>query len=86
MRISLITMKLIFPAWIAAVYLALAWCQALPSQPPQNAPVDRTILPLQEPARPPVTEIDVRNAVPPARFEVRAAATGLGQCPNGIPG
>ena len=33
---------------------------------------DRTILPIQEPKRPIYTELDVRNATPPARFEVKA--------------
>ncbi len=34
--------------------------------------LDRTVLPMKEPARPKVTELDVRNATPPPRFEVRA--------------
>jgi arylsulfatase A-like enzyme len=45
--------------------------QALHSQQSQTAAFDRTILPLQEPDHPPITEIDVRKAVPPPRFEVR---------------
>jgi hypothetical protein len=76
MRISMVTMKLIFgfprPAWIGAVFLVLAWSQTLHSQQWQNARVDRTILPLQEPDHPPITEIDVRKAMPPPRFEVNA--------------
>ncbi|MBX3385037.1 MAG: arylsulfatase [Phycisphaeraceae bacterium] len=34
--------------------------------------VDRRVLPIREPDRPVSTELDVRNAKPPARFEVRA--------------
>jgi arylsulfatase len=40
---------------------------------PQGA-LDRTTLPIAEPARPAYTEIDVRNATPPPRFEVKAPA------------
>jgi hypothetical protein len=38
----------------------------------QDAPVDRTILPIPEPTHPPITELDVRKATPPPRFEVKA--------------
>ena len=34
--------------------------------------LDRTVLPVQEPTYPPITELDVRNATPPPRFEVKA--------------
>ena len=43
--------------------------QAVPS-----GTVDRTVLPLAEPAPPVYTELDVRNATPPPRFEVKAPA------------
>lgn len=33
---------------------------------------DRTVLPIKEPARPTYTELDVRNATAPARWEVKA--------------
>ncbi len=33
---------------------------------------DRTVLPIHEPEYPPVTELDVRNATPPPRFQVKA--------------
>jgi arylsulfatase A-like enzyme len=76
LRISLITMKLIFgfprPAWLLMVFLVLAGCEALPRERSQNAPVERTILPLQEPSYPPISEIDVCKATPPPRFEVKA--------------
>ncbi len=35
-------------------------------------PTDRTVLPIPEPKYPPVTELDVRKATPPPRFEVKA--------------
>ena len=37
----------------------------------QEAQVDRTALPIPEPHYPPITEIDVRNATAPPRFEVK---------------
>jgi arylsulfatase A-like enzyme len=40
--------------------------------PAAAAQLDRTVLPIPEPARPRVTELDVRDVTPPARFEVRA--------------
>ena len=40
----------------------------------QAVPVDRTVLPLAEPSYPPITELDVRKATPPPRFEVKAPA------------
>jgi arylsulfatase A-like enzyme len=40
--------------------------------------LDRTVLPIPEPARPVYTELDVRKATPPPRFEVKAPK----QAPN----
>jgi len=37
-------------------------------------PLDRTQLPIKEPERPRSNTLDVRNAIPPARFEVKAPA------------
>ena len=37
-----------------------------------GVPVDRTVLPIAEPKPPEYTELDVRNAEPPPRFEVKA--------------
>jgi len=34
--------------------------------------LDRTVLPIQEPDYPPITELDARKATPPPRFEVKA--------------
>jgi arylsulfatase len=36
------------------------------------AGVDRSVLPIQEPAYPPITELDARKVTPPPRFEVKA--------------
>ena len=38
------------------------------------APIDRTKLPVAEPARPTYTELDARNVTPPPRFQVKAPA------------
>lgn len=37
-----------------------------------SSSLDRTMLPLAEPTYPPITELDVRKATPPPRFEVTA--------------
>jgi arylsulfatase A-like enzyme len=39
-----------------------------------GAPMDRSSLPIKEPARPTYSELDVRNVTPPQRFEVKAPA------------
>ena len=44
---------------------------------PAATALDRTVLPIPEPKRPVYKELDVRNATPPPRFEVKA--------PNGAP-
>jgi hypothetical protein len=36
--------------------------------------LDRTVLPIPEPKRPAITELDARKATPPSRFEVKAPA------------
>ena len=62
-----------------AVALATAMgagCSAPPQQTSTPAApaggIDRTVLPIAEPARQRYTELDARNAKPPARFEVKA--------------
>jgi arylsulfatase A-like enzyme len=52
--------------------LALIAAFAQPSAAAAAENVDRTVLPLAEPSYPPITEIDVRKATPPPRFEVKA--------------
>ena len=34
--------------------------------------IDRSVLPIQPPAREPITEMDARNVTKPERFEVKA--------------
>jgi len=41
---------------------------------PESDAIDRTALPIPEPQHPPITEIDVRNATAPPRFEVKPPA------------
>lgn len=36
--------------------------------------MDRTVLPIPQPAYPPIATLDARNAAPPPRFEVKAPA------------
>jgi arylsulfatase A-like enzyme len=55
--------------------LALMSCtQNKPVAPPVKAGdgIDRTVLPIKEPARPTYSELDARNVTPPPRFEVKA--------------
>jgi len=68
--------------WLTAVATGAftAACSGT-SQPPAPAkttdatsPTDRTVLPIPEPSYPPITELDVRNATPPPRFEVKPPA------------
>jgi arylsulfatase A-like enzyme len=68
--------------WLAAAAVGtlLVTACSTPSPAPvqqpatTNAPgaVDRTVLPIREPAYPPVTELDARKVTPPPRFEVKA--------------
>src|SRR5260370_4217311 len=39
---------------------------------PETGGINRTVLPLIEPTYPAITELDVRKATPPPRFEVKA--------------
>jgi hypothetical protein len=45
-----------------------------PAPPRIVLPTERTVLPIPEPAPPAITEIDVRKATLPPRFEVKAPA------------
>jgi arylsulfatase len=59
------------PALRAALGCFLT-CVALAVPALAQAPLDRTILPIAEPPRPVITELDARNVKPPPRFEVKA--------------
>jgi arylsulfatase len=48
--------------------------QGSPVTTSADGSIDRTVLPIKEPIRPVYTELDVRNATPPPRFEVKAPA------------
>jgi len=56
----------------AAVALAVLSAGAALAQGSAEDTLDRTTLPIREPARPTYTELDARNAKPPPRFEVKA--------------
>jgi arylsulfatase len=72
-----------FTTWLTAVaggvlLVTAAYAGAQAPAPAQAAvapaAMDRTVLPIAEPSYPPITELDVRNATPPPRFEVTAPA------------
>ena len=48
------------------------WCAAPLLAQTKGAALDRTVLPIPEPQRQPITEMDARKATPPPRFEVKA--------------
>jgi arylsulfatase A-like enzyme len=52
--------------------IALAVALAFPVAALAQEELDRTVLPIAQPKRPTYTELDVRNAKPPAHFEVKA--------------
>ena len=54
--------------------LATAVVAQAPAPPRIVLPTDRTVLPIPEPAPPAITEVDVRKATLPPRFEVKAPA------------
>jgi arylsulfatase len=58
----------------AVVGILVALCGASLSAQPATGSLDRTVLPIQEPARRLYTELDARNVATPPRFEVRAPA------------
>src|SRR5512136_986735 len=66
--------------WLAAaagavLLVTAAYSGSQPAAPAQAAvapaAMDRTVLPIAEPSYPPITELDVRKATPPPRFEVK---------------
>ncbi len=57
--------------WVSILIVSAIVCTAAGVRA-QDAPVDRTVLPLAEPTHPPITELDARKATPPPRFEVKA--------------
>jgi len=65
--------------WLVVAVLATGlMLSAGPTRPQENTQeLDRTVLPIPEPQYPAITELDVRKAKAPPRFEVKA--------PNGAP-
>jgi arylsulfatase len=60
---------------VGAVAAAIPVTGCAPAMEPNASPggaLDRTVLPLPEPERPVYTELDVRDATPPPRFDVAA--------------
>jgi len=57
--------------WFSILIVSAVACISQPVRA-QDAPVDRTVLPLAQPTYPPITELDARKATPPPRFEVKA--------------
>ncbi len=61
------------PAILVSFLVAVStWAGDAAATTPAQEALDRTVLPIPEPKHPPITELDVRNAVPPPRFEVKA--------------
>jgi hypothetical protein len=58
---------------LAQIVLGMLAFYGLPTIPAAAQDrLDRTVLPIQEPKPPLYTELDARNATPPARFQVKA--------------
>ena len=69
--------KLLTVSMLALALAGASGCQAkpeptAPATPAKSGAIDRTVLPIQEPTYPPITELDARKATPPPRFEVKA--------------
>lgn len=65
-------MNMPFTKSLAAFGLLAAFCAAPAYGQPSTQSLDRTVLPIAEPAYPASTELDVRKTQPPPRFEVTA--------------
>ena len=65
---------MVLPRWAGVAATALVLIASAPFAQADETPLDRTILPLREPQPPVYTEIDVRKAKAPERFEVRPPA------------
>ena len=65
--------KSIVIIWLlVCVFIVVSYAQEKPVKKTVTGKIDRTMLPLKEPAPPKYTELDVRNATPPPRFVVKA--------------
>ena len=68
-----------YSTWIASLVLTtiaafMFGCSQEAEKPASSSPgqLDRTVLPIKEPARQTYKELDARNAKAPARWEVKA--------------
>ena len=61
-------------AMVTSFAITLPVSGQTPPPPGVTLPTDRTVLPIPEPQYPHSTVLDVRNATPPPRFEVKAPA------------
>jgi arylsulfatase len=68
-QIMVPSIVLIVLAAVAVIFMSTAWAE---QKQASTAGLNRTVLPIPEPKRPVYTELDVRNATPPPRFEVKA--------------
>jgi len=57
---------------VALASIALAGCSNPSGKQASNGTIDRTSLPIREPAPPTITELDARNAKAPPRFDLKA--------------
>ncbi len=57
---------------LAALVIVIGAAEMLAQRPSDT--LDRTVLPMQEPRRPTYTQLDIRDATPPPRFEIAAPA------------
>jgi arylsulfatase len=65
-------MKKLLSILCTAVILASCTQQPVPETNNTAGNIDRTVLPIKEPARPTYSELNVKDAVAPPRFEVKA--------------
>lgn len=64
--------KLLFILPFLFLLVFLTGCQEKTDQTGTTGELDRTVLPIKEPAPPTITELDARNVSAPPRFEVKA--------------
>jgi len=64
--------RLIVPSILLIGLAAVLATIPIPAQAADK--LDRTVLPIPEPKRPPITELDARKATAPPRFEIKAPA------------
>ena len=73
-RVALVLAVGVVAGYAAVTGIPVPWAGAQPprTETPAAAALDRTALPIPEPKREPITEVDARKAKAPPRFEVKA--------------